>query len=444
MADARTAGPPIPGVVIVWSGEGPLLQALRLPSLGLILGRELLGPKATDDRISRQHARVRWNGTSFAITDLGSRNGTYVGGTLVSENEVTVTPPCVMRTGRTVSVLVGDVRPYEHGEVGLGPDSVVGPRRAAAHEQLRKAAQAKQQAVMVVAEPGAGVDIAVAVYHHAAGGGPLAEVEATHLDTAGTTRWWSARGDEPPGAVAANGGTLVVHDVAALDATGQQAIAQILAGGELGRWPVEARVVVTCEPDDVDAMRAAVSAGHFRDDLWRRIQHRIDLPPLRACCEEIPHWALSRVHEVAPDLTVHSTLIEACLLRPWPGNVDELRHEIGAAAVAARDAGKRTVRGEHLDLEAGMLIAMTTGPATLAPGVIETAKLKRSRIKNPLDDASVRTALEQAGGDLGRAAIALGVHRNRLRRYIAEHDSLGPLVSGEDLFRTAVVDDESG
>src|SRR5688500_9866414 len=93
MADARAAGPPIPGVVIVWSGEGPLLQPLRLPSLGLILGRELLGPKATDDRISRQHARVRWNGTSFAITDLGSRNGTYVGGTLVSENEVTVTPP---------------------------------------------------------------------------------------------------------------------------------------------------------------------------------------------------------------------------------------------------------------------------------------------------------------------------------------------------------------
>src|SRR5690349_23628387 len=122
----RTEGPPIPGVAIVWSGETPMLQALRLPSLGLILGRELLGPKTTDDRISRQHARVRWNGHAFAITDLGSRNGTYVGGTLVSESEVTVTPPCVMRTGRTVSVLVGDVRPYEAGEVKLTPDGVVG------------------------------------------------------------------------------------------------------------------------------------------------------------------------------------------------------------------------------------------------------------------------------------------------------------------------------
>ena len=53
--------------------------------------RSRRGPRTTDDRISRQHARVRWNGTAFAITDLGSRNGTYGGGTLVSESEVTVT-----------------------------------------------------------------------------------------------------------------------------------------------------------------------------------------------------------------------------------------------------------------------------------------------------------------------------------------------------------------
>jgi thymidylate synthase len=53
--------------------------------------------------------------------------------------------------------------------------------------------------------------------------------------------------------------------------------------GELGskdaRWPVDARVIAVCHPDDVDALRAAVSAGSFRDDLWRRLQHRVDLPP---------------------------------------------------------------------------------------------------------------------------------------------------------------------
>jgi DNA-binding NtrC family response regulator len=295
---------------------------------------------------------------------------------------------------------------------------------------------------MIVAEPGAGVDIAIAQYHQQAGGGPLAEVEAPRLDAAASGRWWKGDGDDAPGAAAAHGGTLVVHDVAGLDPAGQQAVAQILAAGELGRSPVEARVVVTCDPDDVEAMRAAVTAGNFRDDLWRRIQHRIDLPPLRQCCEEIPHWVMQRVKEVAPDLAVHSTLIESCLLRPWPGNVDELRHEIGAAASSARDAGKRTVRGEHLDMDAGMLIAMAGGPPTLTPSLVETARLKRSRIKNPLDDGGVRAALEHAHGDLGRAAIALGVHRNRLRRFIAEHEHLHVLVAGEDIYRTAVVTDE--
>lgn len=450
---ARTAGPPIPGVVIVWSGESPMTQALRLPSLGLILGRELLGPRTTDDRISRQHARVRWNGTAFAITDLGSRNGTYVGGSLVSESEVTVTAPCVLRTGRTVSVLVGDVRPYEGGDVAVTPDGVVGPRRALAHEAMRRIAAGPeaQDTVLVVCEAGAGVDAAVTVFHHASardakGSGPLIEVEATRLAETGAARWWQGEGGEPPEVARANGGTLVVHDLTALDAAGQAAIAAILTSGELvtknGTWPIEARLIAVCEPDDLEALRVAVAGSSFRDDLWRRLQHRVELPPLRNCYEEIPHWVVSRVREVLPDLGVHSTMIEACLLRPWPGNVDELRHEVAAAAILARDAGKRTVRGEHLDADAGMLIALASGATTLSPGLLETARLRRSRVKNPLELPGVRAALDQHAGDLARAAVTLGVHRNRLRRFIADHPDLAPLVSGEDAHRTAVITED--
>jgi len=451
---AKHAGPPIPGVVIVWSGEAPLTQALRLPSLGLILGRELLGPRTTDDRISRQHARVRWNGHAFAITDLGSRNGTYVGGTLVSESEVTVTAPCVLRTGRTVSVLVGDVRPFEGGDVVVTADGVVGPRRAVAHDTVRRLAAGPEShdTLLIVGEAGAGVDAAVTVFHQASAPeaavpGVLVELEATRLAEDGAAaRWWQGDDDAPPAVARAHGGTLVVHDLTALDAAGQAAIAQILATGELttrhGRWPVEARLIAVCEPDDLDALRAAVAASSFRDDLWRRLRHRVELPPLRSCCEEIPHWVVARVREVLPDLTVHSTLIEACLLRPWPGNVDELRLEVATAAALARDAGKRTVRAEHLDADAGMVVALAGGATTLSPGLLDTARLRKSRVKNPLDAAGVRAALDRHAGDLGRAAITLGVHRNRLRRFIADHPDLAPLVAGDDAHRTAVINDD--
>src|SRR4051812_40406374 len=94
----------VPGVVVVWSGANPTVQAFRIPSGGLVLGRELL-ENTTDDRISRQHARVTWRDKRFVVTDLGSRNGTYAGGHALVDREVTVTAPSVVRTGRTVSVL---------------------------------------------------------------------------------------------------------------------------------------------------------------------------------------------------------------------------------------------------------------------------------------------------------------------------------------------------
>src|SRR5438874_2628587 len=80
MPDGSTApSPAVPGVVVVWSGAAPTVQAFRIPAAGLIIGRELL-EHTTDDRISRQHARVIWRDKRFVVTDLGSRNGTYAGG----------------------------------------------------------------------------------------------------------------------------------------------------------------------------------------------------------------------------------------------------------------------------------------------------------------------------------------------------------------------------
>src|SRR5262252_6996777 len=106
----------VPGVVVVWSGAAPSVQVYRIPASGLVIGRELLG-NTTDDRISRQHARVVWRDRRFVVTDLGSRNGTYAGGHALVDREVTVTPPSVVRTGRTVSVLLEDIRRFEGGTI---------------------------------------------------------------------------------------------------------------------------------------------------------------------------------------------------------------------------------------------------------------------------------------------------------------------------------------
>jgi len=51
----------------------------------LVLGREPRLQGTIDDAsVSRRHAHLRWDGTAAVLTDLGSKNGTFVNGTRVS------------------------------------------------------------------------------------------------------------------------------------------------------------------------------------------------------------------------------------------------------------------------------------------------------------------------------------------------------------------------
>src|SRR5438132_32161 len=143
---------PVPGVVVVWTGAAPTVQVFRVPAAGLIIGRELLQATA-DDRISRQHAKITWRDKRFVVTDLGSRNGTYAGGHALIDREVTVTPPSVVRTGRTVSVLLEDVRRFEGVSIETRHDAIVGASTHALWVQVENAATAGTN-LLVLGEPG--------------------------------------------------------------------------------------------------------------------------------------------------------------------------------------------------------------------------------------------------------------------------------------------------
>jgi adenylate cyclase len=63
------------GIALVWRDINRIFSAKALP---VVLGRSAdLAFCVGDARVSRTHARVDWNGTSFVITDL-SYNGTFV------------------------------------------------------------------------------------------------------------------------------------------------------------------------------------------------------------------------------------------------------------------------------------------------------------------------------------------------------------------------------
>src|SRR5262249_52273638 len=142
MSDGAIGQAPVPGVVVVWSGAQPTVQVFRVPASGLVIGRELL-QSTSDDRISRQHAKIAWRDRRYVVTDLGSRNGTYAGGHALIDREVTVTPPSVVRTGRTVSVLLEDVRRFEGVKIETRHDAIIGAGTHALGQRLQAAAAAR-------------------------------------------------------------------------------------------------------------------------------------------------------------------------------------------------------------------------------------------------------------------------------------------------------------
>ena len=343
MSDGGSA----PGIVVVWSGAQPTVQAFRVPPAGLVIGRELL-QTTSDDRISRQHARVVWRERRFAVTDLGSRNGTYAGGHALIDREVTVTPPSVVRTGRTVCVLLDDVSKFERGAVAHRDNTIVGPSTAAQWDQVDALAHAGTNTV-IFGEPGTGKGTMARGYARVRG-----RPEAVFNPTIQAVPLERVVGPLVE--------TVVLEEVAKLGRANQEQLARIIDTRPHVRFVTTAAFSL----DDLGLPRAVVE---------RLGERRITLPPLRDRPDEMAYLVADAVRGAEPGLQIHSTLIEACLLRPWPGNSRELLAEVGRAAQAVASQGKNNIRGDDLDTDAGhLMIGAPTLNATVTPTQVDLAR----------------------------------------------------------------------
>ncbi len=342
---------PVPGVLVVWSGATPVVQAYRVPTEGLILGRELLD-NTTDDRISRQHARVQWRDNRFVVTDLGSRNGTYAGGHALVDREVTVTSPSVVRTGRTVCVLLGDIRCFEGVQISTRHDAIVGASTAHLWQLVEDAASVGVN-LLIVGEPGSGKGRMSRGYARTrtrpeAGFNPT--IQAVPLERV----------------VGPNVETLMLEQLGKLGAQNLAALVKLLDARP------SLRVVST----------AVVPLEHLGipPELAARLSTRVvQVPPLRDRPDEMAFLVHDAVHGSEPGLQIHSTLIEACLLRPWPGNSRELLGEVSRTAHTVAAQGKNNIRGEDLDNDAGhLMIGAPTLNAAVQPTAVEKPPRKRS------------------------------------------------------------------
>jgi DNA-binding NtrC family response regulator len=214
----------------------------------------------------------------------------------------------------------------------------------------------------------------------------------------------------------AAGGTLFLDEVAAMPVHLQAKVLRAIQEREVRpvggseTASVDLRLVAASNRD----LKALVTAGEFRDDLYYRLAViPIHLPPLRERGEDIPLLAQAFLHKCAGGATrpIRGFSPEAMarlMTHPWPGNVRELENVVERAVNLCT---REEISAEDLGLDAGI-------------GGVEFA-LKRLGPRPTLRElasAYVTEILDEMRNDKEQAAKILGVSERTLYRWIVKRD----------------------
>jgi transcriptional regulator of acetoin/glycerol metabolism len=368
--------------------------------------------------VSWRHAEISSSERQTIIRDLHSTNGVFVNGARISE--ALLDESAVVRVGDFLGVVApGPLRPpadspllRRAAEMGLS----VGPALAAALTPLRVGALGPGPLV-VEGEIGTGKTEVARLVHAEAGrsgafvivdGGSLSEVEAERR-LFGNGNGVRAALDE------ARGGTLVLADPASLPGGVQARLGAFLARREPS---APALVIATQEP--LDEARAE---GRLRPELLACLAGpTVRLPPLRERLLEIPALfrrvlddqlvqlaggpvkALVLGARRAPQLSTE--LVERLCLYDWPCNIREMA--LVVRRLLALHGDEPLLRTTHL-------------PARMLAPAREKCTARVTPVPK-VDLPSLLEALREANGHVGRAALRLGISRERAYRLI---DRLG-------------------
>ena len=210
----------------------------------------------------------------------------------------------------------------------------------------------------------------------------------------------------------AHGGTLFLDEIGDLAPELQVKILRFLqekvierVGGR-GTIAVDARVIAATNQD----LDAAVREGRFREDLFFRLAVvKLALPPLRDRGDDIielaQHLADAFCVELRkPPIRFTRAALEAMRRHAWPGNVRELQNRIKRALVLAD----------------GPMI----GPAELELATLEEIPVQTSlrNARQEVEKEVITRALEENGGNISKAARALGISRPTLYQLMDRYE----------------------
>jgi transcriptional regulator with PAS, ATPase and Fis domain len=279
--------------------------------------------------------------------------------------------------------------------------------------------------VLIAGESGVGKDLVARLIHHLSGRhGALVGVNCAALPASvieaelfGSVRGAFTGAENRTGLVAAaEAGTLFLDEVGTMP---RELQAKLLRFLELREYrPVGSSRARTADCRIVGAtnadLAAAIARGDFREDLFYRLAGaELEVPPLRRRrCDIallVDHFSRERFDRLPSASGVDREMLALLAGYGWPGNVRELRHVIHRARSRCREGDRLVPR--HLTAAIRR---------RLAAGAMASAPERGADRSRGHSTEAIEAALREHGGNVRRAAQALGISRQQVYRRIRE------------------------
>lgn len=327
----------------------------------ILIGREADPDRgiclADDAKASKRHALLLRRGDAVEITDVRSKNGTFVNGCAVEA--AILNDGTVVRVGNTLFVLR-----MERSGVAATPKSerALLDRLLGQSQEMRELrhtlsrAARSIDAVLLIGPTGAGKELGAAAVHALSqrSSRPLVIVNCAAIPAGGAESalfghkrgaFTSAEREHDGYFKQANSGTLFLDEVGELpleiqakllralqpalagqSTAAEQNILRIQPYGGNSEVKVDVRIIAATNVD----LDKAVSAGQFRRDLFERLcvlpVHFPALVQRREDILSVLHHYLNQDRQGRSPRRISARLGELLLLHAWPGNVRELEN----------------------------------------------------------------------------------------------------------------------
>ena len=299
--------------------------------------------------------------------------------------------------------------------------------------------------VLIVGEPGTGKETIARAIHSASlrAKGPLIELDckAVPANIIDSELFGHEKGAFPGAFTAktgklvhADGGTLILDEIACLSEQTQELLDRVLATGEVrpvglnGSYSVDVRVIATS---------SRPLPENFHRGLAERIgSTTVNLPPLRERSGDIPSLARHLLQRLADQtglkpLSIGNDALAVLMRYGWPGNVRQLAGVLFRAALQCEESSLTAQHFPHIAIQSRYTARRTDFGPTIsearseeviadAPGVTLYRTDGHLRSLEEIEADIIRLAIGHYRGRMTEVARRLGIGRSTLYRKLGE------------------------